>query len=61
MMKTPRTIMSLAFSVSALASLSGFGLGLFLPVVVLPPRSKETLIPGLGFGISGCVNANLKL
>ena len=45
--------MSLAFSVSALAGLGGFGLGLFLPVVVLPPYGKETLIPGLGFGISG--------
>ncbi len=40
--------MSLAFSVSALAGLDGFGLGLFLPVVVLPPYGKETLIPGLG-------------
>ena len=45
--------MSLAFSVSALAGLGGFGLGRLLPVVVLPPYGKETLIPGLGFGISG--------
>ena len=45
--------MSLAFSVSALAGLGCFGLRQLLPVIVLPPRSKETLIPGLGFGISG--------
>ena len=33
-MKTPRTSLSLAFSVSALAGLDGFGFRLFLPVVV---------------------------
>ena len=53
-MKTPRTIIVPGvFSASALAGLGGFGLGLLLPVVVLPPYGKETLIPGLGFEISG--------
>ena len=44
--------MSLAFSVSALAGLDGFGFRLFLPVVVLSLCGKEAFIPGLGFGIS---------